>query len=163
MKLTVVRRLAVVVEEEAALTKFAAAVIAWMMNAALKAAIPPIRSEHHACIHVHRVSHYWSPIGHHVCTYILELTSSTLYPILYIYMNIYSMIRSASRTNARINTARMLENASMAIKTIGRRLLTGSATLSGRTGCVAAIYLYSRNFREKSNERRGVPMRAAPV
>lgn len=85
MKLTVVRRLAVVVEEEAALTKFAAAVIAWMMNAALKAAIPPIRSEHHACIHVHRVSHYWSPIGHHVCTYILELTSSTLYPVHYIY------------------------------------------------------------------------------
>ena len=73
------------------------------------------------------------------------------------------MIRSASRTNARINTARMLENASMAIKTIGRRLLTGSATLSGRTGCVAVIYLYSRIFREKSNERRGVPMRAAPL
>ena len=64
--------------------------------------------------------------------------------------------------NARINTVRMPEIASMAIKTSGRRSLTGSATSSGKSGW-ALSHCMVRTFREKSNERRGVPIRAAPA
>ena len=64
----------------------------------------------------------------------------------------YSTTRNVSKTNARINTARMLEIVSMEIETIGRRSLTGSATSSGKTGCAAFIaYMYFRNFRKKTS------------
>ena len=52
----------------------------------------------------------------------------------------------------------------MAIETSGRRSLTGSATSSGKSGCALSQCMV-RAFREKSNERRGVPIhvRAAPA
>lgn len=75
--------------------------------------------------------------------------SLSLLSIPSILQNNYSTTRSALRTNARTNTARMLAIASMVIETSGRRSLTGSATSSGKTGC-AAFVAYFRNFREKS-------------